>query len=285
MGQLTLLPAGVAGIAGIATSLLWPRVTKWLEAPVVGTKSERERAISALWCVHNKRYDMARFVEHHPGGRAPIMLGRGRDCTILFESYHSLSGGRAHAALVPFAVAGALEKALPGDSDHDDGRAFSWESTPFYDALRSRVAAALEKSASRSARCGALTAKGGATRLKVAQLALGCALTALCLAGCARGTGWPRVVATLLLPFAHWAGPSCLMHDCGHFSLLPRRLAWLHTPFAYLGSFHCSPLTWSLQVGSERWCGRNSFAYGRSLTARAVSEDACTRTCLLSGRN
>jgi cytochrome b involved in lipid metabolism len=40
------------------------------------------------WLIHGKQYRMAEFVPHHPGGLEPIMLGCGRDCTALFESYH-----------------------------------------------------------------------------------------------------------------------------------------------------------------------------------------------------
>ena len=41
-----------------------------------------------IWIIHGKRYCMTEFVNHHPGGRESIMLGRGRDCTALFESCH-----------------------------------------------------------------------------------------------------------------------------------------------------------------------------------------------------
>ena len=41
-----------------------------------------------IWIIHGKRYRMTEFIQHHPGGRESIMLGCGRDCTTLFESYH-----------------------------------------------------------------------------------------------------------------------------------------------------------------------------------------------------
>ena len=55
-----------------------------------------------------------------------------------------------------------------------------------------------------------------------------------------------RWAAAALLPLAHWLGPSCLMHDGAHFSLVPRH-AFLNSALAYLGSAHCSITTWSLQ--------------------------------------
>jgi hypothetical protein len=41
---------------------------------------------STIWTVHGVEYDLSGFV--HPGGSEALELGRGRDCTALFESYH-----------------------------------------------------------------------------------------------------------------------------------------------------------------------------------------------------
>lgn len=59
----------------------------------IGT-SDDAKAVSVvggeqyLWTIHGKDYDLSDFVERHPGGKEAILLGRGRDCTALFESYH-----------------------------------------------------------------------------------------------------------------------------------------------------------------------------------------------------
>ena len=37
------------------------------------------------------RYDLSSFMDRHPGGPEALALGRGRDCTVLFETYHSLA--------------------------------------------------------------------------------------------------------------------------------------------------------------------------------------------------
>jgi cytochrome b involved in lipid metabolism len=39
--------------------------------------------------VRGKVYDVSEFIEKHPGGVDQLMLGAGRDVTILFESYHN----------------------------------------------------------------------------------------------------------------------------------------------------------------------------------------------------
>lgn len=41
-----------------------------------------------LWTIHGKDYDLSSFIHRHPGGMEAILLGRGRDCTAMFESYH-----------------------------------------------------------------------------------------------------------------------------------------------------------------------------------------------------
>ena len=41
--------------------------------------------------LHAKVYDVSGFIEKHPGGVDQLMLGAGRDITILFESYHNFN--------------------------------------------------------------------------------------------------------------------------------------------------------------------------------------------------
>lgn len=81
-----------------------------------------------LWWIHGNGYDLQSFVERHPGGLEAILLGKGRDCTALVESYHAFS---SHHSKI-------LEKYLVKTMntkptvDH------------FYDVLKQRVADALK---------------------------------------------------------------------------------------------------------------------------------------------
>ena len=50
-----------------------------------------------LWFIHGNGYDLKEFVERHPGGKEAILLGRGRDCTALVESYHPFSNQHWYA--------------------------------------------------------------------------------------------------------------------------------------------------------------------------------------------
>ena len=41
-----------------------------------------------VWRIHGQDYDLSEFVKDHPGGVSAILLGKGVDCTNMFESYH-----------------------------------------------------------------------------------------------------------------------------------------------------------------------------------------------------
>lgn len=43
---------------------------------------------TSVWTIHGKKYDLTAFAKDHPGGPWALELGRNRDCTGLFESYH-----------------------------------------------------------------------------------------------------------------------------------------------------------------------------------------------------
>jgi cytochrome b involved in lipid metabolism len=58
---------------------------------VATKKSSSSERNPLLWMIHGVSYDLQEFLERHPGGRESILLGRGRDCTALFESYHAFS--------------------------------------------------------------------------------------------------------------------------------------------------------------------------------------------------
>eukprot|EP00419_Tripos_fusus_P086187 CAMPEP_0172865036 /NCGR_PEP_ID=MMETSP1075-20121228/81173_1 /TAXON_ID=2916 /ORGANISM="Ceratium fusus, Strain PA161109" /LENGTH=551 /DNA_ID=CAMNT_0013714021 /DNA_START=35 /DNA_END=1688 /DNA_ORIENTATION=+ len=52
------------------------------------SRKKFDKMESSVWTIHGKQYDMTGYVKHHPGGEWAINLGRNRDCTGLFESYH-----------------------------------------------------------------------------------------------------------------------------------------------------------------------------------------------------
>lgn len=71
------------------------------------------------------------FVARHPGGVDAIRLGQGRNCTELFESYHSLSERPAQLLAAFF-----VEDAQPGDADFDAAFLWDGEGARFFAELR-----------------------------------------------------------------------------------------------------------------------------------------------------
>ena len=53
-----------------------------------------------LWLIHGKEYDLNDFVNRHPGGKESILLGRGRDCTAMFDSYHAFTNQHRYVVIV-----------------------------------------------------------------------------------------------------------------------------------------------------------------------------------------
>jgi cytochrome b involved in lipid metabolism len=58
---------------------------------VAANSSGQSEVESSLWWIHGDGYDLNEFVSRHPGGFEAILLGKGRDCTALAESYHPFS--------------------------------------------------------------------------------------------------------------------------------------------------------------------------------------------------
>jgi fatty acid desaturase len=197
-----------------------------------GTQSVAEAArVQPLWTVHNRRYDLRKFVAAHPGGAGAICLGQGRNCTALFESYHSL----ANEALVRATLARYYVEDCPAGATDYCAR-FVWSQgggSPFYDSLKARVRAHFKD--------GRFVNGHRAPPAQWVQLLLMVALSGVALLGFMRGSA----ACMLALPFAYWWGPSPCMHDGGHFSL--SRRPWLNQLLGHLGGAHMSMLSWQHQ--------------------------------------
>jgi hypothetical protein len=73
-----------------------PEAKPATDPAVTAVKAEPERPIPPhVWRIHGRDYDLASFVDKHPGGALMILLGKGTDCTGLFEQYHLLHTPRA----------------------------------------------------------------------------------------------------------------------------------------------------------------------------------------------
>lgn len=180
-----------------------------------------------LWTVHNRRYDLRAFMRSHPGGIDALALGRGRSCTELVESYHSLADMQRVRRVL---AAHYVEDAPLGAPDYEEH--YEWKDTPFFDELRRRVRTHFD-----SLPRGAHRADAN----QCAQLLFFVAASAVALAGFMRG----HASCALLLPVCYWLGPSPCMHDGAHFSL--SRRGWINRMCAHLGGAHMSLLGWAHQ--------------------------------------
>lgn len=86
-----------------------------------------------LWWIYGNGYDLQPFVQRHPGGQEAILLGKGRDCTALVESYHAFSSQHSKV----------LEKYLVKITAKPSSTSSSMD--PFYDVLKRRAAIALKE--------------------------------------------------------------------------------------------------------------------------------------------
>lgn len=71
--------------------VLPPRALRWIRAKMKGQSLPDGRMSEGVWTIHGRQYDLTAFADSHPGGPWALQLGRNRDCTGLFESYHIFS--------------------------------------------------------------------------------------------------------------------------------------------------------------------------------------------------
>lgn len=82
------------------------------------------------WVIHGKSYKLDEFAKTHPGGEYILMLGKGRDCTELFESAHALAGiEKPRQILAKYEV----------KDEEPKKDLFMWKEDGFYSVLRDRV--------------------------------------------------------------------------------------------------------------------------------------------------
>jgi acyl-lipid (8-3)-desaturase len=108
-----------------------------LTTPALNLNKERtsftQEELSKLWVLHGQVYDFTDFVKYHPAGSRAILLGRGRDCTVLFESYHTILP--SDALLEKYRVSAPNAKLEESRS----AKLFSFEEGGFYRTLKQRT--------------------------------------------------------------------------------------------------------------------------------------------------
>lgn len=173
----------------------------------------------ALWHINGNRYDLDAFVRKHPGGRRAILLGKGKECTALFRSYHTLTD-LPDQVLNEFLI------------DHHGVRPyFTWNSDSF--------SADIAKAFRQYFRSHGLRP----TATSRAQIYLVCTCLCFLVAYGLLLRGW--WVGVFLAPVLYWLSGSAMLHDGLHFAISPH--PWVNDLCAALGSAHTSPLMWQQQ--------------------------------------
>ena len=113
--------------AAIQTTTMEAATKRTQLSDIAMAKSSPPMNEKDLWWIHGNGYDLRGLMERHPGGKEAILLGKGRDCTALVESYHAFS---PHHRKV-------LEKYLCHQEQNPPPPDL------FYDVLKQRSAAAL----------------------------------------------------------------------------------------------------------------------------------------------
>lgn len=90
-----------------------------------------------LWQIHGKFYSLEKFVRNHPGGSHSILLGKGRDSTALFESYHTFTMKHAAAVLSKYEVERPVDATCPLDDLKDSKNEVVRDK--FYEVMKERV--------------------------------------------------------------------------------------------------------------------------------------------------
>lgn len=176
------------------------------------------------WVIHGQAYDMESYIAKHPGGADAILLGRGRDCTELFEQYHVLSNKHLcvlerYRVSLPLAKLGAsnltgavVSAPLDGMTAESDASAvvalqqpvttfrIAHKSDPFYEDVKVMVR------------------EHGNTKMSRPFVILHC----LHVVGLVYALHlWYKgaFASAFLLPFLLWVLCAALVHEGGHFAL------------------------------------------------------------------
>mmetsp|Transcript_4341 Transcript_4341/g.13267 ORF Transcript_4341/g.13267 Transcript_4341/m.13267 type:complete len:533 (-) Transcript_4341:105-1703(-) len=196
---------------------------------------QRQRAepwADDVWIVHGKAYDLRSFVDHHPGGAHAISLGRGIDCTELFESYHPFTD-------VPRKALKLYEVKMPAEAPLGPSGLFDWESTPLYTDIKAAVRRHFSPRGDETDH--EVQANSKATWFAWAQHLVGLALTTWAFGQWCRGS----LLAVVHFPLLYWVVCSDLMHNGSHFAMSTRPA--VNTVCSYIGSLHIQHHLWAIQ--------------------------------------
>ena len=191
------------------------------------------------WTVHGQQYDLSDFVARHPGGKEAIELGRGRDCTALFESYHPFTD-QHRAVLHKYHVRPAADSDANANTDK------------FYETLKTRAAETLKEHG----------IDPNIDRASTLPRAAYYVFIFCCLLIAARYHIRGNVFGSFLFAVFGWL-IGALGHDGGHFAV--SRKPFVNDLSVWGISFLCNPVMWQHQHTYAHHSHTNEFDHDPDL--------------------
>jgi|694.fasta_scaffold139924_1 fatty acid desaturase len=191
-----------------------------------------------LWLINGKYYDLTTFIHRHPGGNHSILLGKGIDCSILFEQYHILNDNHKKI-LKLFEVYYYNEKDIQDNNDSNEIE----DGENFYEDIRKMVQEYVLKNGKNS------------HKMKSSMLYL---LLFVFVSTIFSWYLWFKEywISLILLPIFNWLLTVNTFHDGTHFSvsknpLINKICAWTCVPLFF------NSITWYIQHIVSHHCYTN----------------------------
>ena len=192
-----------------------------------------------LWLINGKYYDLTTFIDRHPGGNHSILLGKGIDCSILFEQYHILNDNHKKI-LKLFEVYYYNEK---NNQDNNNNSNKNKDEEKFYEDIRKMVQEYVLKNGKNS------------HKMKFSMLYL---LILLIFSTIFSWYLWFKEywLSLILLPIFNWLLTVNTFHDGSHFSvsknpLINKLCTWTCIPLFF------NSITWYIQHIVSHHCYTN----------------------------
>lgn len=194
--------------------------------------SQKEDTTSMLWTIHGELYDLSEFVDRHPGGKESILLGRGRDCTAMFESYHPFTNRHRDILKKYESIGPHKNTAMHVDE--------------FYETLKIRVMKNLKEHN--------IDPVKDRTASRTRSLYYMCILFMLFVTGSFHVKG--HMLGSFAFAIFGWL-VGCIGHDAGHFAA--SRISILNDIGLWGISLLCNPIMWQHQHTFAHHSHTNDF--------------------------
>lgn len=193
------------------------------------------------WTIHGKKYDLNKFIERHPGGQDIILMTQGKDCTELFESYHTFTN--KHKQI--------LDKYYVKDVPEYKSD-FDWDNTPFYDECKAVVKKYFSPKGTESTKEITRNSKipwKHAFVYLIGSLLMLYSFYLFC-------TG--DFYAIFHFPLLYWLTGTEFMHTGAHHGICT--YPFINKSLQYIGNFHCQYYVWNFMhvIGHHQYTNINN---------------------------